>query len=268
MFKELTPLRARLLVVVAAVLWSLSGALAKLIALPGPTMACLRGLFAGLVLLPLLRPPAVSFRPAMLGMVACFATMNVCYVTAITLTTAANAIFLQYTAPVWMFLASVFLLGEPLDRRSLVSLLAGLVGIAVIVVGNWERASLGVVLGLVSGVTYGAVAVFLRVLRDEDPFWLTIVNHLVGGLVLLPVILTRREWSPLAITPTQLAGMALYGGVQMAVPYVLFARGLSVITPQEAGLIALLEPVLNPLLTFCAVGEKPAPSTLAGAKLS
>src|SRR5262249_41409190 len=99
--------RGRLYVALAAVLWSLSGALAKTIALPGPTMACLRVLFAGLFLLPVLSWQTVRFRWSMIGMATCFATMNVCYVTAITLTTAANAIFLQYTAPAWMFLASV-----------------------------------------------------------------------------------------------------------------------------------------------------------------
>jgi drug/metabolite transporter (DMT)-like permease len=256
--------RARIYVVLAAVMWSTSGMLGKLIDLPGPTMACLRTLFAAAVLLPLLRPRAVRFRPAMIGMVVCFAIMNVCYVTAITKTTAANAIFLQYTAPAWMFLASVLWLREPLDRKSLVSMLVGMVGIVVILAGNWESASLGIMLGLVAGATYGGVAVFLRVLRDEDPFWLTILNHLVSGLVLVPVIAIKTEWSPFQMSLAQLGGLAIYGGLQMAIPYVFFSRGLTVVTPQEAGIITLLEPVLNPILTYLAVGEVPTVSTIVG----
>jgi drug/metabolite transporter (DMT)-like permease len=256
--------RARLYVVLAALMWSTSGMLGKLIALPGPTMACFRALFAAAALLPLLRPGKISFRPAMIGMVACFATMNVCYVTAITLTTAANAIFLQYTAPAWMFLASVLWLREPLDRRSLASLVVGMAGIGVIVVGSWQNASLGVALGLVAGATYGGVAVFLRVLRDEDSFWLTTINHLVSGLVVLPFVFQRPEWSPTGVTLGQWAGLAIYGGVQMAIPYVLFSRSLTVVTPQEAGLITLLEPVLNPVFTWMAVGEVPAAPTILG----
>ena len=78
MFKgEISLKQGRLLVFLAAIMWSTSGMLAKLIALPGPTMACFRALFAGLILLPFLPRHAISFRPAMLGMVACFATMNV-----------------------------------------------------------------------------------------------------------------------------------------------------------------------------------------------
>lgn len=238
--------------------------LAKLIDLPGPTMACLRALFAAAVLLPFLRRRAITFRPAMIGMVACFAAMNICYVTSITLTSAANAIVLQYTAPAWMFLASVYWLREPLDRRSLLSLLIGMVGVVVIVVGNWVSAPLGVALGLVAGAAYGGVAVFLRVLRQEDALWLTVLNHLIGGLVLLPVILAVLEWRPFDMTLTQLIGLIIYGGVQMAIPYTMFSRGLSVVTPQEAGIITLIEPVLNPVLTYLAVGEVPKTVTVVG----
>lgn len=253
-----------MLVWLAAVLWSTSGMLAKLIALPGPTMACGRALFAAAVLVPFLRWQKLTFQPAMLGMVACFAIMNVCYVTALTLTTAANAIFLQYTAPAWMFLASVLWLGDRVDGRNLASLLVGLTGIAIIVVGGWERASMGVALGLLAGLTYGGVAVFLRVLRDEDPFWLTTINHLVSGLLVLPFVLTEPAWSFSQVSTGQLVGLAIYGALQMSLPYCLFSRGLSVVTPQEAGLITLLEPVLNPVLTWLAVGEVPSKTTLVG----
>lgn len=238
--------------------------LGKLIALPGPTMACIRALFAAAVLIPFLRPRAITFRPAMLGLVACFATMNVCYVTSITLTSAANAIFLQYTAPGWMFLASVLVLREPVDRRSLIGLLVGLVGISVIVAGSWQSDARGVLLGLISGVTYGGVAVFLRVLRREDPFWLTFLNQFVSALVALPLMLVQSTREPISIAPMQWVGLAAFGAVQMAIPYILFSRGLSVVTPQEAGLITLLEPVLNPMLTWLAVGEVPSRITLIG----
>jgi DME family drug/metabolite transporter len=261
---EITLRRGRLLVLAAALMWSTSGMLGKLIALPGPTMACYRALFATLTLLPFLNRRTIRFRPAMLGMIACFATMNICYVTSITLTTAANAIFLQYTAPGWMFLASVFLLREPMDRRSLIGLLIGLAGVTTIVAGSWHDTALGVALGLASGITYGGVAVFLRVLRDEDPYWLTVLNHLVSGLVLLPVVLRDFDSNALAITAWQWVGLAVYGAAQMAIPYTFFSRGLSVVTPQEAGLITLLEPVVNTFLTWLAVGEVPSASTMIG----
>jgi drug/metabolite transporter, DME family len=103
----------RLHLVMASCLWSLSGGLAKIIALPGPSMAAYRALFAGLFLSAFVRREHIRWRPALVGMVLCFAALNLCFVWALTLTTSANAIFLQCTAPVWTLLICVFWLGEP-----------------------------------------------------------------------------------------------------------------------------------------------------------
>src|SRR5207237_10600190 len=89
-------------------------------------------LFARLYLLPTRRPRDISFRWAMVATAVCFALMNALYVVAMTTGSAANAVLLQYTAPMWMYLASVYWLGEPADRRSSVALIAGLAGIGVI----------------------------------------------------------------------------------------------------------------------------------------
>ena len=96
-----------------------------------------RAFFAGLALLPLLRRGDVSFRPAMLVTAVCFAAMNALYVTAMAIGSAANAVFLQYTAPMWLALVGVFWLKEPADRRTLMALAVSMVGVAVIVVGGW-----------------------------------------------------------------------------------------------------------------------------------
>src|SRR5262245_59199198 len=129
----LSPRAARLYVVLAAVIWSTSGAFTKVLreqtafhlnvppVEPLP-IAFFRVVFAGAVLLPLLRRRDLSFRPTMLFTAGAFAVMNVLFVRAMALGSAANAILLQYTAPMWMYLASVFLLGEPADRRGAVAL--------------------------------------------------------------------------------------------------------------------------------------------------
>lgn len=261
----MSPNSARLLIVIAALMWSLSGTFTKLLVLPGPMMAAWRVLFAGLSLLPLLNRRSIHFSWAMAGMLFCFATMNVTFVTAMTLTTAANAIFLQYTAPLWIVVASVYWLREPFDRRNVIPLALGMVGIAIIVLGGRSEESVGIFLALLAGAAYAGVAVFLRALRDEDAIWLTVVNHLGSGALLL---------AALAILPgTSIAGqvglgrwigLVAFGVVQMAVPYVLFSRGLKTIPATEAGVITLLEPVANPVLTYLAMGEVPAKATVLG----
>jgi drug/metabolite transporter (DMT)-like permease len=263
--------QGRVCLVLAALLWSTSGALTKVLTRPTglhldepavapQQIAFFRVLVASLVLLPLLRRRDVSFRPLMLGMAGCFAAMNVLFVFAMALGTAANAILLQYTAPLWMYLASVWWLGEAADRRSLAALLMALAGVGVILVGGWQEAQLGVVaLGLGSGLTYAGVMVCLRVLRGASPQWLTVLNHVVAALVLVPFV-----WHLPAPSPGQLGVLLVYGVVQTALPYMLVARGLRSVSPQEAGAITLVEPLVNPLWAFLVSGERPGAATLAG----
>jgi drug/metabolite transporter (DMT)-like permease len=124
-----SPAHGRLCLLLAAVLWSTSGAFTKLLTKPTgwgldqPTLhplqlACARVLFAGLALLPLLRRRDVSFRPGMVWTALSFAVMNALYVSAMAAGSAAVAVLLQYTAPMWMVLASVWWLREPADRRT------------------------------------------------------------------------------------------------------------------------------------------------------
>jgi drug/metabolite transporter (DMT)-like permease len=277
--------RARLCIVLAAVLWSTGGAFTKVLTqntfarLNEPPLdalivdgrqipvqiACYRVLFAGLFLVPTLRRRDLSFRPAMLWMALSFTVMNALFVTAMALGTSANAILLQYSAPLWMYLAAVFLLGERADRRGTVTLAIGMCGIAIIVAGGWREGEMTVIaIALGSGFTYAGVLIGLRVLRRESSNWLTVWNHLWGALILLPLVIALRP-------PTwpQFVVLFLYGSLQMGLPYWLMARGLRVISPQEAGVITLLEPLLNPIWAYLVSPETevPGPATFVGGAL-
>jgi DME family drug/metabolite transporter len=267
--------RGRLYIVLAAVLWSTGGAFTKVLTQdtflglneppietltiadkPVPVqIACYRALFAGLFLIPTLRRRDISFRMPMIWMALSFAAMNGLYITAMALGTSANAIFLQYSAPLWMYLAAVFLLGEPADRRGTIALAIGMCGIAVIVAGGWQDGELPVVaIALGSGLTYAGVLIGLRVLRGESANWLTVWNHLWGGLILVPLLLTLRP-----PTFTQFVVLFFYGSLQMGLAYALVARGLRVVSPQEAGTITLLEPILNPIWAYIVSPETEVP---------
>lgn len=260
--------RGRLLVVAAAVLWSLSGFFVKspwLADLPaasaGPTIAFYRCVFAFVILLPFVRPSRIRWHPALLLMAGFFASMNILLICSMTRTSAANAILLQYTAPIWMFVASVTLLGERADRRNLAALVLGMAGVGVIVVAFWggTEAS-GVLMGLGAGVSYGGVVVCLRVLRDHDPFVLVALNHGVSALVVLPWIAGQGSVPDAG----QLATLFAFGTLQMAVPYVLFSRGMRTVSPQEAGVITLIEPIINPVWVLLLWHEPVALATVIG----
>jgi drug/metabolite transporter (DMT)-like permease len=265
--------QGRLLVALAAAGWSTSGLFTKVLREDTPLglgdppvdplqIAALRVLFAGLVLAPLDRRRDLSFRPATACTALSFAAMNATFVSAMALGSAANAILLQYTAPLWLVLAGAFLLGEPAGARGLVSTLAGLAGVGIIVAGGWEGGQLRVVLlGLASGLFYAGVVLGLRVLRGASPVWLTVVNNTFGGLVLLPWV-----WHLASPAPAQLGWLLLFAAVQTALPYWLMARGVRHVSAQEAGTITLLEPLLNPLWAYLIspATETPTVYTLAG----
>ncbi len=263
--------RARWLLVAAALLWSTSGAIIKsasLSSLPaierGPILACYRALFAAAFLLPFVRLGSLRWRPMLLPMVASFAAMNLLFVTAMTKTTAAAAIFLQYTSTLWAFVFGVVFLGERISRGNLVALICTIAGIGWIVAADWTTGNFsGNLLAIASGAAYAGVIVTLRWLRDEDSAWLVALSHLASGVILLPFVLTFRaslDWEQWALVATLGIG-------QMAIPYVLFARGVRSLQTQEAALLTLMEPVLNPLWVWLFWGEAAPVSTWVGGGL-
>jgi len=115
-------------------------------------------------------------------------------------------------------------------------------------------------MGLGAGASYGGVVVCLRVLRGHDPFVLVALNHGVSALVVLPWIAGHGH----VPDPGQLVALFAFGTLQMAVPYVLFTRGMRTVSPQEAGVITLLEPIINPIWVLLLWHEPVALATVIG----
>ncbi len=259
----------RMCVVAAAVLWSSSGLFAKApifddwpMESRGVLLAFWRAMFAGLLLIPAVRRPKWDLK--LIPLCIAFTAMNATYLSAMTETTAANAIWLQSTAPWWVFLVGVLVLREPFAPSERFPLVIGGIGLAIILWFQTQGADRdGVILGLTSGFAYSGVVMSLRSLRQHDAVWLVVVCHLVAATALAPYVARVGVWP----NGWQLFVLACFGLFQMALPYVLFARGLRAITSQEATGIGLLEPILLPLWVFLVWGEEPAVSTLAGGSL-
>jgi drug/metabolite transporter (DMT)-like permease len=254
-------------VLLAAVMWSSSGLFAKAsifadwpIESRGLLLAFWRAAFAGVLLLPAVRKPQWNVR--LIPLCAAFALMNVMYLSSMTLTTAANAIWLQSTAPWWVFLCGVLVLRQGVPRPERISLLVGGLGMSIILWFELQgQAQAGVLCGLVSGAAYAAVVMALRSLRGMETVWIVAVAHLATAAMIFPYMVYRGIWPSLL----QLPVLAGFGFFQMALPYVFFARGLRSITSQEATAIGLLEPILLPVWVYLAWGELPAWWTFIGA---
>jgi drug/metabolite transporter, DME family len=253
--------QARMLVLLASLMWSTSGFFVKspyLEGWAGPVLAFWRAAFACLVLWPLVRQPRWTWW--LVPMTLMFAAMNYTYLTAMVTGTAANAIWLQCTAPVWVLLAGVLVFGETAIGRDWLMVSFATLGVGTIIYFESRGVALAAVgWGLASSFFYAGVVLSLRQLRGYDPVWLAAMNHLVTAVVLIPLVIgtdvpTKMQWS-------FLAGLGI---VQMALPYVLFAYSLKRIAGHEATGIGLIEPLLVPAWAYLAWSDRPAWWTFLG----
>jgi drug/metabolite transporter, DME family len=255
--------QARALALVASLMWSTSGFFAKspyFAGWPGPLLAFWRAVFACSILWPMVRHPRLSWR--LIPMTLFFVGMNYTYLTSMVTGTAANAIWLQCTAPVWVLLVGVLAFGERAVGRDWLMVAFAMLGVGVIIYFESRGVALAAVWwGLVSGVMYAGVVLSLRQLRGLDAVWLAAVNHLVTAIVLAPFAFTMSAPFPSGMQWLFLAG---FGILQMAIPYVLFAYSLKRIAGHEAAGIGLIEPLLVPMWAYLAWGDRPAWWTIVG----
>ncbi len=252
--------RARLALLLAAALWSLAGIFIKFLSLAPLTIVFYRSLFASLFFAFFVRKSIAVPKVALLVSALAYTAAISAFVSANKITTAANAIALQYTAPIFVFVIVHVLFGEKITGVSWISLVLGMLGIAVIGVGSaGQPDAAGVMMALLSGLLFAIYMVSLRFLKEFNPGTLTFLNNLVCCLILLP-------WVGSELTLSLKEGwlVAVMGVVQLGIPYWLFSKGLERISVQEASLIVLIEPVLNPIWVALIVGELPSGATLVG----
>jgi drug/metabolite transporter (DMT)-like permease len=252
-------IRHRLAILAAAFLWSTAGAAIKLSQLDGWQIASGRSLVAAAVLALLL--PASRRAPSKRGwlVATAYAVTVVSFVLANKLTTAANAIFLQDTAPLYVLALSPILLHERPTRGELAAVPVFILGLALFFVDRLEPGQLlGNAIALVSGVAFALCILGLRAVQGEGQAVLLWGNLIAGFVSLMPAL----GGAPPG--PTDIAIVLSLGTFQLGLSYALFQYGLRGTPAVEASLLVLLEPVLNPIWTFLFTGERPGPWALTG----
>lgn len=261
---------ARLLVLGAAVLFSTGGAAIKLCSLTGWQIAGFRSAVAVVAIL-ILVPEARrrwSGRVWLVGVA--YAGMLILYVIANTLTTAANTIFLQDTAPLYVLLLSPLLLGERAHRRDLVFIVLLAVGMALFFVGVQPAFATapdpvtGNILAACAGLFWALTILGLRWLAREEGGAATSASAAACGN-LLAFLIALPFSVPLDAVSAADAGVIVYlGVVQIAVAYVILTRGMGRVPALETSLLLLVEPVLNPVWAWMVHGEYPTAWAVIG----
>jgi drug/metabolite transporter (DMT)-like permease len=238
----------------AALLWSLGGLLIKAVDWPPLAVAGGRGLIAASFLLLTNRPLRFTWSKWQLLGALGYAACTMTFVAATKMTTAANAILLQYTAPVWIALFGAWFLGEKASRLDWLTLAAVFGGMSLFFADGLEFGNLpGNLMALLSGLAFAVMTMLLRRQKDGSPVESIILGNLLAFAFGLPTILREPLPSPLG-----LGALVLLGVVQLGCSYWLYARAIRHITALEAVLIPVLEPILNPVWVFLVRGERPS----------
>jgi drug/metabolite transporter (DMT)-like permease len=244
-----------------ALCWSLAGVLFKHVEWPGLAAAGGRGLLAALFLLAVTwRELRFTWSPLQLGAAAAYAACTILFTLANKMTTAANAILLQYTAPVWIALLGAWLLNERTTRADWFTIAAVLGGLAVFFYEGLQLGSIaGLLVALASGVGFAVMTILMRKQKHASALESIILGNLLSFLIGVPAL-----WIAPALPPSGWVALGLLGVVQLGLAYLLYAKAIKHVTALEAVLIPVIEPILNPVWVMIAVGERPSPLALAG----
>lgn len=250
-----------LCVFAAAVLYSIGGLCMKLI--PWNGMSINGGRTAIAVVIIALYLIYIRHRPRMnrwifLGSVCIFGT-NSLFAMANKLTTAANAIVLQFTAPIFVLLISALVLKKRPQRLDYVACAVVFGGVLFFFVDSLEMGGeLGNILALISGLSYAGVFL-MNEAPDGDAISSVFWGDVCAAVVGFPFLLREEDFSPVPI-----ASLLVLGVFQVAFAYILLVEGLKTTPPVTASLVSGIEPVLNPILVAIFYGETIGPFALVG----
>ena len=253
-----------LMVCIASVLFSVGGLGVKMIPWKGLSIASCRSLLAIVVLLAFAR---VTRHPLRLTRSVVFGAAAVCgnsvfFTVATKLTTAANAILLEFTSPVFVILFLWLVFREKPKRMDLVACVFVFLGIGLFFLDGLGQGNLlGDLFGVFAGMGYAWVFLMNK-LPGGDALFSTILGQCFGAVIGLPSLVRETDFSP-----PVLAWAAVMGILQLGLAYVFLTTGLRSAPPIPASLVAGIEPVLNPILVAVTIGEPLSRLSLAGGAL-
>jgi drug/metabolite transporter (DMT)-like permease len=251
--------KAILSLLLSAILWSSGGLFIKMVSWNPVAIAGLRSLIAMMVIIAYVRHPRFTWTFPQIGGAVAYAVTVTLFVVATKLTTAANAILLQYTAPVYVAFLSAWILKERPRWFDWLTIGVVIGGMTLFFLDHLAPGNLlGNGFAILSGVSFAFLVLFMRKQRNESPVETVLLGNLLTGLVGLPFMF---ESMPDALS---WLGLLFLGVIQLGVSYVLYSKAIKYVTALEAILIPGIEPILNPIWVFLILGERPGKWALIG----
>lgn len=249
---------------ITVVLWSTSGLLVKLLPWNALAISSARSIITALVIWLYLRHPTFTWSGPQLGGAIAFALAQTFFIIATQLTTAANAIFIQYSAPIFVALFGAWYLGERVRTVDWVAMGAIFVGMFLFLLDGLSRGGLlGNLVALLAGISFAWMILFMRKQKDGSPLETALLGSVIAAVIGLPFIVWEiRNGMPLGAQGAAIIGFL--GVFQLGIPFILYSQAIRALAAVEAVLIQTLEPILNPLWVFLIIDERPASLAIVG----
>lgn len=251
--------KAIIYLVITALLWSTSGVFVKALSWGPVSILAGRGFFTSIVFLLYMRRLPKQWSKWMLLAAGGSVATQFLFVTSTKLTTAANSIFLQYTAPIYVVLLGYWLLREKPSRSDWLAM--GIIFLGMFLFFGDQLSPdgfYGNILAVLSGMTSAVMMVSFRAQKDAHPEDSILVASLIMAVLGFPSIL-QEAW-----TLTDWAIIAYLGIFQIGLAFILFTQSIKHIPALEANLIGTLEPIFNPVWVYLFLGEVMGKSALLG----
>ena len=248
-----------LLLIGAALCWSLGGVLIKGVDWNPMAIAGARSLIAAVFIWFAFPSIKLTWSFYQLAGAGVYAANMVTFVVANKMTTAANAVLLQYTAPAWVAFFSAWFLRERIRRSDWVTIALVTGGIVLFFMDELSFSGFwGNISAVASGFAFAWVFLLFRRQKEETPYGSLFLGNVLAGIICLPFMFQSSPGG------TGIIGLLFLGTVQLGIAYSLYSVASRHITAIDAALILLLEPLLNPVWAYLALGEVPGKWAMVG----
>jgi drug/metabolite transporter, DME family len=250
-----------------AFLWSSSGLFIKILTISAYQILFYRSLIAALTLLFFLyiKSKKTDFKPDILSVLASvsYSGILIFFVVANKMTTSANAIFLQFTAPLYLLFLEPLFLKTKFRMRNLFTIIACILGMALFFMEKLEPGSFyGNIIAVMAGVSFAFFSLLLKWKKNlghSNTIMTIVFGNLLVAAICFPVI-----YPDLSLTSTQFFILLYMGVIQIGLSYFIFNVGIKYVSATEALIIGILEAVFNPVWVFLGVGEIPSINAIIG----
>ena len=249
-----------IMLALTAVLWSFGGVLIKLVTWNPIAIAGTRSIIAAITILCVLRKPDFKFTKDKLFGAIAYALTVILFVSANKYTSAANAILLQYSAPIYVAIFGYIVLKEKATLKDWLTISFVIIGMILFFIEDINGGNLlGNILAILSGVAFAFTAIFMRKQKNANPLesilWGNIITALIGVFFMFSGTMPNTKgW----------VALILLGTLQLGVSYILYSYAIKEVTALEATIIPVIEPILNPVWVFIILGEIPGTWALIG----